>query len=379
MNFNRRQALASTILLATDRMAFAQGSGKDLPVGVFNALTGTYAFGGVPIQNGIKLALDEANRKGLPGGARFRVIEGDSAGDKGQAINLVNQFAKRDRVLMILGPTTSGEALAAAPVANELQVPIFANGSSNDILATGPWAFKVMAYATDIMGYLSKFVMERLKAKRVLLITDQSNDGYVSQKAVFLREIKAAGAQIAGDEQIVSTDSNFLALATKVASQDIDVLFIATPAELAGNLLSQIRQAGLDPKTHVVGPSTLASLNFIKIGGKAVEGVYAISDYSPTNVAPLNAAFVKAYGERHKAMPDVWAALGYSIGTLATHAVQNAGPNPDRQRIRAELAKLNAVPVPIGTGTWSVNSNRQPSYGGVLLQVKNGTFVTVSL
>ncbi|MDB5829058.1 MAG: Branched-chain amino acid transporter, amino acid-binding protein, partial [Variovorax sp.] len=124
-------------------------------------------------------------------------------------------------------------------------------------------------------------------------------------------------------------------------------------------------------------PSTLASLNFIKIGGKAVEGTYIVSDYAPSNPSPQNVAFVKAYTAHYKAAPDVWAAMGYTIGQLAAQAVQNAGPNPDRTKIRDELGKLNRVPVVIGSGTWSVNSARQPSYGGVLLQVKNGGFATV--
>ncbi|CAN5709637.1 ABC transporter substrate-binding protein [soil metagenome] len=374
---NRRAVIAAAALLAASGFALAQGTPKELPVGVFNGLTGSYAYGGVPIQNGIKLALEEANQKGLPGGAKFKIIEGDSACDKAQAISLVNQFAKRDQVLMILGPTTSFEALGAAPVANELQVPLFANGSANDILATGPWAFKVQAYATDIMGFLSKFTMEKLGAKRITLITDQSNDGYVAQKAAFLKEVKAAGAQIVSDDSILGSDSNFLALATKVSNQDTDVVFVAAPAELSANLLIQMRQAGVDSKVKFVGPSTLASLNFIKIGGKAVEGTYVVSDYAPNNPSPANTAFVSAYTARYKNPPDVWAAMGYTIGQLAAQAVQNAGPNPDRTKLRDEMGKLNKVPVVIGGGTWSVNSARQPSYGGVLLQVKGGTFVTV--
>ena len=112
MNLHRRSALAA-VLLATSGVTFGQG--KDIPVGVFNALTGVYAFGGVPIQSGMRLALEEANAAGLPGGNKFKVFEGDTAGDKGQTINLVNQFAKRDNVVLILGPTTSGEALGGRP------------------------------------------------------------------------------------------------------------------------------------------------------------------------------------------------------------------------------------------------------------------------
>ena len=374
MKMHRRTLIAGTILLAAGSLAHAQG--KEIPVGVFNSLTGTYAFGGVPIQNGMKLALEEANAAGLPGGNKFKVIEGDEAGDKGQAINLVNQFVRRDNVMLILGPTISSVALGAAPVANELKVPILAIGSSPGIIATGPWAFKIQATPVDIMGFLGKLAVESLGVKNIILLHDQSNDGYIGQKNALSEYLTKAGAKVVADEKFVSSESNFLALATKVATTPTDAIFIAAPAEVAANLILQIRQAGLDPKVKFIGPSTFGSASFIKAGGKAVEGTYIVSDYSPANPSPMNLAFVKAYQAKYSMPPDNWAGMGYALGQVAVQAVKNAGPAPDRTKIRDELAKLNKVPMVMGNGTWSVDAARNPSYGGVLLQVKNGTFAS---
>lgn len=375
MTMHRRAAVAGALLLAFSGLAFGQG--KEIPVGVFNAMTGTYAFGGVPIQNAMKLALEEANAQGLPGGNKFRIVEGDTAGDKGQVINLVNQFGKRDNVMLILGPTVSAEALAGAPVANDLKLPILAIGSSPGILATGPWAFKIQATPTDIMGFLGKLASEKLGVKRVVLLHDQSSDGYIGQKNALADYFTKVGVTIAADEKFISSDSNFLALATKIATTPTDAIFIAAPAEVSANLILQIRQAGLESKVKFIGPSTLGSAGFIKAGGKAVEGTYFVSDYSPSNPSPMNQAFVKAYQARYKAAPDNWAGMGYALGQVAVQAVRNAGANPDRTKIRDELAKLNKVPMVLGNGTWSVDAGRNPSYGGVLLQVKGGEFVAV--
>ncbi|MFZ4744983.1 MAG: ABC transporter substrate-binding protein [Limnohabitans sp.] len=375
MLINFKGTIASALFIASTSFAFAQP--KDLPIGVMNAMTGNYAFGGVPIQNGMKMALEEANAAGMPGGAKFKIFEGDTAGEKGQTISLVNQFVKRDNAIMILGPTTSAESLAGAPVANDLQVPLLAIGSSPAILATGPWAFKIQATPVDIMNFLGKLAVEKLGIKRVITAIDQSNDGYVGQKDALVAYMKAAGVTIVAEEKFVSSDSNFLALATKIATAQTDAIFIAAPAEVAANLIIQIRQAGLDPKVKFIGPSTFGSLGFIKAGGKAVESTYIVSDYSPSAATALNTAFIKAYTAKYKATPDNWAAMGYALGTVAVQAVRNAGPNPDRTKIRDSLAKLNNVPMVLGNGTWSVDAQRNPSYGGVLLQVKNGAFVAV--
>ncbi|MET3916990.1 branched-chain amino acid transport system substrate-binding protein [Variovorax sp. OAS795] len=376
MLISRKTAVVASVLLVAASASFAQG--KEIPVGVFNAQTGTYAFGGVPIQAAMKLALEEANAAGLPGGNRFKIVEGDTAGEKGQVISLVNQFAKRDNVMLILGPTISGEALAGAPVANELKVPIMAIGSSAGILATGPWAFKIQSTPTDFMGHLGKLAVEQLGIKRVTLIHDQSNDGYVLQTNALADYFKKANTQIVANEKFVSSESNFLALATKVATTPTDAIFIAAPAEVSANVIIQIRQAGLDPKVRFIGPSTLGSAGFVKAGGKAVEGTYVVSDYSPANPSPMNQAFVKAYIAKYKIAPDNWAGMGYGLAQVAIQAVRNAGPAPDRTKIRDELAKLNNVPMVLGNGTWSVDAGRNPSYGGVLLQVKNGSFVSAT-
>lgn len=369
----QRRLLLALCAAACAGMAHAQ---VEIPVGVFNATTGTYAYGGVPIHNGMKLALEEANKKGLPGGARLKILEGDTAGDKGQTINLVNQFVRRDHVLMLFGPTTSVEALAAAPVVNEMQVPMLTNASSNDVLTAGPWSFKIAASATSIMGYLADYAMKKLGARKVAIVFDQGNDGFIQQKNAFRDDVRKLGATVTGEEGIQASDSNFLALATKLASQDIDAVFMAAPAELAANFFIQLRQAGVPAKVRFLGPPTFASQGFIKTGGKAVEGTAVIADYSPASPNPLNNAFVQAYKARYGVLPDNWAAMGYSVGLVGAQAIRNAGPSPDRARVRAELAKLSGVPVVIGSGAWSLDLQRNPSYGGAVLMVKDGAFIS---
>ena len=64
MTTHRRTAIAATLFLLASGMAAAQGNAgaNEIRVGVFNSLTGVYAFGGVPIQNAMKMALEEATR-----------------------------------------------------------------------------------------------------------------------------------------------------------------------------------------------------------------------------------------------------------------------------------------------------------------------------
>ena len=372
MQVLRRLTLAAAAALAISSLAAAPATAQELPVAIMNATSGVFAFGGVPIQNGMRLALEEANQKGMPGGAKIKIIEGDEAADKAQAISLTTQFGRRDRALMIMGPTNSFSAIAAGPVANELQVPLFAIGSSNGILATGPWAFKVQAQAADIMGFLSRYVAEKYGIKKIALVFDQGSDGIIEQKNAFRDGVKAGGVTIVSENGILTSESNFLALATKLASQDIDAVYVGAPPEITANLAIQMRQAGVPAKVRIVGPSSLASLKYMQTGGKAVEGTLIVADYSAASNTPMNAEFVKAYKARYKETPDNWAAMGYTLAQIGAQAIRNAGPNPDRAKVRAELEKMNNVPVVIGNGMWVKDAERHPTYGGVMLTVKNG-------
>ncbi len=376
MNSMRREWLLATVAAlaaAWSGTAYAQA---EIPVGVFNATTGVYAFGGVPIQNAMRLAIEEANRQGLPGGAKIRIIEGDTAGDKAQTISLINQFARRDKALLLLGPTTSVEAVSGAPVSNALQVPMISTSSSAEILDAGPWSFKVGAQATQTTGRLGRYAVEKLGVRKAIVVFDQGNEGYIAQKNAARDAMKAAGAQVVGEEGIQAADANFLPLATKIAALNADAVFIAAPAELSANFFMQLLQAGVDPKTRFMGPASLASPGFIKTGGKAVENAYVVADYAASSANPVNTAFIQAYKARYGTAPDNWAAMGYSTALIAIQAIRSAGPNPDREKIRAQLAKSSKVPVVIGEGQWTLDGGRQPSYGAAILQVRNGAFVT---
>ena len=368
----RRLMAATAASLALTSFAAPPATAEELAVGVFNATTGTFAFGGVPIQNGMRLALEEANQKGLPGGHKIKIVEGDTAADKAQAITLANQFGRRDRVLMIMGPTNSFEAIAAGPVVNELQVPMFAIGSSNALLAAGPWSFKVQAQAVDIMGFLAKYVAEKSGIKKIALVFDQGSDGIIEQKNAFRDAVKAGGVAIDSENGILTSEANFLALATKLASSDVDGIYVGAPPEITANLAIQLRQAGLPAKVRIVGPSSLASQKYMKTGGSAVEGSIIIADYSVNSANPLNAAFVAAYKARYKETPDNWAAMGYTLAQIGVQAIRNAGPSPDRAKVRAELEKISNVPVVMGNGMWVKDKERHPTYGGVMLTVKGG-------
>lgn len=347
---------------------------QEIPVMVITANTGAAGFAGVPESNGIRLAVDEANQKGYLGKAKVRLIEGDNATDKAQAISLAEQAIKRHQVLLSLGPTISPDAMAIAPVFNEAMTPMISFATSNAITAARPWVYRIQMSPLETVPPLVRYITETVKARKVVVVYDRSNDGFVEGKKIFEDAMKTAGAPVVTEQAVLASDTNFLPLVTKLTAMDIDGIYFITLVEQAANIMIQLKQAGLPEKVRFFGEQGLASPRLTAIGGKAAEGTLFPGQFVTGVDRPLNKAFEQAYRERYKAEPDFFAAIGYSMGLVALRAVKDAGPNPTREGVRNALDKVRDVPIVVGNGLWN-HKDRNGLYGVVITTVKDGKFI----
>ena len=340
------------------------------------ALTGPYAFAGAPSRDGLTIALEEINAKGIAGNHTIKLTIEDTASDKQQGITLINQFARQEKVVLVLGPSSSLEGVAVAPIANSLKVPLLTTTAlADDIIKSGEWAFRTPASAAGTIGEVAKYATQKLGVKTAVLVFVRDNDGAIAQKNVARDALKERGAEIVSEESVLSADTDFMAVVTKLTTQKIDAIFLACPSELSANFIIQARQAGIDPKTQFIGTPAMGSSRFIQVGGKAVEGATFAADYFPANDSPQNKGFVQAFNAKYKRDPDALAALGYTSLYVAAAAIKQAGASPTREKVRAALAGIKDLPVVLGNGKFSFDANRAPDYGALVLTVKNGQFI----
>lgn len=353
---------------------FTPATAEEALIGVGMALTGNYAYAGVPVMNGIKVAVEELNTSNFLGSRTIKLVAEDNASDKEQMITLIHRFATIDKTLAALGPLSSAEALAAAPAANQKEIVMLSTGVSPDILKAGPWSFKVTSSPATTMQVLAKYAVETLKAKRAGLLAIRDNDGSITQKNVVGQYFKQNGVEIVLDDTIAASEIDFTALSTKLTNVQPDVIFMTVPAEQGASLVIQARQAGLEQRVRFLAPQGTASESFIRIGGKAVEGSIIAADYFIGTKSEQNQAFV----ERHRRMfgkdPENWTGVGYTMMFLLATAIRDAGPGAGRERVRDALTALKSVPTILGNGTFSFGAGREPSYGATLITVQDGKF-----
>jgi branched-chain amino acid transport system substrate-binding protein len=371
----RVRHLAATAVM-TAAAAFG-AKAQDLKIGVIMSTTGPSAFVGVPVVNGIRIAMEDIEKAKLLGDRKISWIFQDNRSDKNETSTLINRLVRSDDVLMVIGPVSSAEALAAAPLAVDLKVPMFTTGTSPQSLQAGPYIFKSTENADAIIAPLAEYTGSTLKPKSCYLVHIRDNDAYLLYSNIFAGILRKHGVTVAAQDSILSSDSDFTALATKITTSGADCLYLSTPPENGANILVQARQAGLPAKTLIVGNQNMISPGYVRTGGKAVEGTYIAAEFAATNENAVTKDFVAKYRERYKVLPDSWAGIGYSMAIIAATAVKNAGDKPTRDQVRDAMASSSDVPVVIGRGKWSLNADRIPSFGSVLLRIENGVAVPV--
>lgn len=363
--------LAAATVVGSGSASFAQ----EIKVGIISLLSGPYAFNGKVLNDGLKLAFEQANTaRAANGEKKIQIIEADTAGDKGQALTQITKMVEIDRVNLIIGPVTSAEALALAPVANQLKVTMFTPGAAAAIVSSGPYAFKITPNAKELMVTLSDYAVKKVGVKKVAIVFDRSSEAFIDQANSFKKGLTDLGVKIVSEDGVLATDTNFVSLQSRLASQDIDGLFVALPTEVGANFVLQVRRAGLDPKVKVFSVQSAVADSFIKTAGGAAEGVYFMADYILSEDSDTNRAFVKAYTEKYGSSPTNWSAIGYAMGTIATTAIKNAGPSPSREQVKEAFANLKDVPIIIGGHSWSPGADRNPIYRGLVLVVKDAKF-----
>lgn len=362
--------VASVMALASPALA------DEVNVAAILSTTGIYAFVGVPLVNGIRMADEELREAGAYGPHSVSITYDDNRSERQEAISLLTRRAETDRVDMILGPISSAEAMAAGPVAVQLSVPMFTVAMTDEVLPLGEWIFKSTETAVTYMPPLANHIGETLKPENCYLVSILDNPGYIIQKNVFRDTLIEDGVEILADEGILATDTDFTALSTKIVDADPECLFVTTPPEQAANIILQAKQAGLRPETIVAGDTGLGSAQFINAAGSAGEGTLFPAIFV-ANYSDATKGFAERYEAKYGMPPDHWAATGYSMMQVIAAAISGIEGDVNREALRQALTATKDVPVLMGAGTMTFGEGRLPKHDSIVMRVQDGSWAAV--
>ena len=342
-----------------------------IKIGEVASLTGKEAAFGQSSHKGTLLAIEEINAGAGALGRKLELIAEDNQSKQGESATITKKLLSRDKVVALLGEVASSRSLEMAPIAQAAKIPMISPSSTNPkVTEIGDYIFRV-CFIDPFQGtVMAKFALGTLKAKKVALLTSVSSAYSVGLAKYFKETFIADGGTVAIEQKFSEGDKDFKAQLTAIKAAGVDAIFVPGYYTEAALVSKQARELGLS--IPLFGGDGWEAPQLIEIGGKAVEGTYYSTHYSPENKTTAVAAFVKKFQARWGGeTPDAMAALGYDSALVLVDALKRAG-STDSEKLRAAIAATKGFEGV--TGKTNIDAQRNASKSAVIITVKDGSF-----
>jgi branched-chain amino acid transport system substrate-binding protein len=277
---------------------------------------------------GIKIALDEINAKGGILGRKLDLVVRDTEAKVDVAVREVKDLILREKVNFLVGPCSSGTALAMQVVHSEykiLRIPPIANTEAQTVDKFTPYVVQVVpnTYMEAIAAtrYLNKKVPT---AKKFCTIGPDYEFGR-REEAAFAEEIKrlVPGAEIVYEAWPKLGEKDFTAFITAIMAKKPDAVHSCL---FGGDIVSFTKQAapyGFFEKIPFIALYDFPVL--LALGPDAPEGTFAFGRgcfFMDPN--PKMKEFVEKFRKATGAYPDGWAVQDYDAIYLLKAAIEKA-------------------------------------------------------
>lgn len=271
-NAIRRRALLLAAALLFAGPAAAQRAPEPIRIGAVLSVTGPASFLGDPEDKTLRLYVNRINQAGGVNGRPLQLIVYDDGGDANRARTFATRLVEDDRVVAMVGGTTTGTTMAMRPVFEDARIPFISLAGGIEIIDP-PQPFTFKTPHTDRMACQKIFA--DLKARglsRIVMIS--GTDGFgASMRAQCQRVAGAAGITILAEETYGPRDSDMTPQLTRLRNAEgagaiVNAGFGQGPAIVTRN----VAQLGI--RLPLYQSHGVASRQFIELATpQAAEGV----------------------------------------------------------------------------------------------------------
>jgi branched-chain amino acid transport system substrate-binding protein len=302
-------------------------------IGVMAPITGDAAELGEEQRNWAQFGLDRFNREN---GTKFKLVEGDTQLDPGQASTVAQQFVSNDAIVAVVGPAGSQEVDAAGPLFDRAGMGFVSqSATATELTESGDYpTFSRVVPKDEVQGPTdAQYMIDELGVKKVLVVDDQTS--YSTGIAdVLEEELKKADVQTSR-ESVNQKQTDFSAIVSKIAD-DTDVVFL--PWQIAANaqqLGKQMQEQGKD--AVIFGSDGLFSPDDFSIAGSYVSA-FAPDINSIPESKPIGDAYKEKYGNFGTFGPPTLAAV--QVVASAILAACEDG-DPTREAVAEQIRAVN--------------------------------------
>jgi branched-chain amino acid transport system substrate-binding protein len=343
--------LAVGALALTHLPAFAQTkvtnegiSPTELVIGTHQDLSGPIKVWGVPVSNGMKMAVEEINAAGGINGRKLRMILEDNGYDPKKAVLATQKMIEHDKVFAMVGPMGSATVLAAQDILFDAGVlQLFPLTAAEFTFKFDPSKPQERLKFNNLLPYVEstraalKYMMETKNFKKPCLMHQDDEYGR-SVLQGFNEQLAAMKVTPASVTSYKRGASDFSAQIAKMKSDGCDMVLLGTVIRETIGAMSEARKLGWD--VTFLGATPTNVLEVPALGKDAVEGLYAASgfeipyeDTAKGKVKDWLANYKKAFGID----ANTQAIIGYNAIMTFAYYVDKAGKDLTGQKLLDEL------------------------------------------
>jgi branched-chain amino acid transport system substrate-binding protein len=359
----------------------ASAQTSEITIGITITTTGPAAALGIPERNALDFVPKEI------GGVPLKVIVLDDGGDPTNATTNARRFVTESKADIIMGSSITPPSGAVSDVANEAGIPHIG-------LAPFPMTPQRVKWSVDMpqpVPIMGKVLYEHMKKHNVKTV------GYIgysdSYGDLWFNDLKKQGVPmgitVVDEERFARPDTSVTGQVLKLVAANPDAILVGASGTAAGLPQTELRDRGY--KGLIYQTHGAASMDFIRIAGKAAEGVIMASGpvMSPETQADsaltkkpglaLDTAYETKYGPNSRSQ---FAGHSYDafevLKRVIPVALKTAKPGTPEFREAIRKAFLTEREIPASQGVY--NFTETDRYGlddraRIILTVKNGKYV----
>ncbi len=306
-------------------------------IGHAGPLTGGIAHQGKDDENGVALAVAQANARALVIGGKvvtFRMQSEDDQGDP-KIGTAVAQKLVDARVAAVIGHLNSGVTIPASEIYSRAGIPVISGSATNPELTERglKGVFRTVGRDDQQGPAIAAYIAGELGATRVAIIDDKTSNGEGLATEVE-KSLKGAKVAIVGRERTTDKETDFKAILTRIKQKNPDVVFHGGMDATGGLLLRQARELGI--KAHFAFGDGACTDEMAQLAGASGEGLACSQAGLPAAAASreFRDAFNAKYGPT-----KLYAPFYYDATNVVIEAMRRAD-SVDPARFTPEIHKL---------------------------------------
>jgi len=309
-------------------------SSEPIKVGAMFVSSGPMGGYGKHGKQAIELAVEEINSQGGIAGRKLEAFVEDTQLKKDVATEIANRFISEKNVDFLMGPTSSGIAMALTEIAREAKKPLILTQAAADELTGAklhPYVYSTLSNAM-MHSRSGAYFLASKPYKRYMCLGPDYSYGHSSWDLfkTKLQEIRP-DVELVGELFPKFLAADYSSEIQKILEVKPDAVWCPLWGGDAIKFIEQALPTGLFEKVAFAFPVAGALEVLVPLGKKMPEGVYVSSRYffnSPDS--SLNKRFVEAYRKRFNEYPDYMAGETYAGVYFLKAAVERAGStDPD--------------------------------------------------